>query len=159
MQTTPCKCCGSITGRPWTGRQRRGTGPSAPKIYSPNQDNVCRVAARNPLANIHTNQASLKYVTSDHRVAGSSPTGCRSATRANLQAIQVLGFTASIPLLPRMACSIAATQSKREVFGDQWRSIRQVRFNDRLIRGTPGQPEPNPQEPLAVSGSLFEPRP
>src|SRR4029077_13649031 len=28
--TTPCKCCGSITGGWWTGRRRRGTGRSAP---------------------------------------------------------------------------------------------------------------------------------
>src|SRR6516165_12549994 len=32
--TTPCKCYGSITGRWWTGRRRRGTGTLAPKIYS-----------------------------------------------------------------------------------------------------------------------------
>ena len=31
--TTPCKCCGSITGRWWTGRRRRGT--FAPFIIVP----------------------------------------------------------------------------------------------------------------------------
>jgi hypothetical protein len=30
---------------------------------------------------------ALKYVTSDHRVAGSSPAGCKSSSRANPQAI------------------------------------------------------------------------
>jgi hypothetical protein len=30
------------------------------------------------------------YVTSDHRVAGSSPTGCKASTRADLRAIQDL---------------------------------------------------------------------
>ena len=28
--TTPCKCCGSITGRWWTGRLLRGTGRFCP---------------------------------------------------------------------------------------------------------------------------------
>src|SRR6516162_4221497 len=46
--TTPCKCCASITGKWWTGRRRRGTGPSAPKIYSSNQDRRTLAAVGNP---------------------------------------------------------------------------------------------------------------
>jgi hypothetical protein len=30
----------------------------------------------------------IEYMTSDHRVAGSSPAGCKAATRADLQAIE-----------------------------------------------------------------------
>jgi len=36
--TTPWLCSGSITGRWWTGRRRRGTGRLAPKICPSNQD-------------------------------------------------------------------------------------------------------------------------
>ena len=55
--TTPCKCCGGITGKWWTGRQRRGTGRFAPKIYSSRSG-----LAENPVQGRRRNSAgSLDY--------------------------------------------------------------------------------------------------
>ena len=52
--------------------------------------NVCSPWRRRDRSPRHQRCERIEYMTSDHRVAGSSPAGCRSSARADWQAILLL---------------------------------------------------------------------
>ena len=133
--TTPCKCCASITGKWWTGRRRRGTGPFGPKIYSSQWD----LLSENLVQGHRRGSAgSLDY--SGRNIPPDRVTLLAVAGRTTMRSAALIGFESLSEARRQGKKAGAFTHLRRrcrEAGADNWRTRRVMRMK---IHWRPAQP-------------------